>query len=183
MDTVSLPVFALDADAYYVYENALGQDFLGYDPVAITEKRITDLIQYDPMLLLSGFEGLRHRGYFSGRVRYRRRNGDLVDAEVNTFRQNLKDGRTVFVALVHPLAAVRQRSPELQQARSEHGLTGEEMRLLQLLAEGFSDEQVARLLSEREDAIDEQVRVLLEKMHATSRTEAVVLALKKHILL
>ena len=105
MDTVSLPVFALDADAYYVYENELAQDFLGYDPVAITEKRITDLIVYDPVLLLSGFEGLRQRGYFSGGVRYRHRNSSLVDADVNTFRQTLADGTTVFVALVHPLGS------------------------------------------------------------------------------
>ena len=35
----------------------------------------------------------------------------------------------------------------------------------------------------REDEIAQQVRVLLEKMHASSRTEAVVLALKKRVLL
>lgn len=181
MDPVSLPVFALDADAYYMYENELAQDLLGYDPVAITEKRITDLIEYDPVLLLSGFEGLRQRGYFSGGVRYRHRNGNLVDADVNTFRQTLTDGRTVFVSLVHPLATAHRRLPEVLQA--SHGLTGEEMRLLQLLADGFSDEQVSQLLGDQEDEIDTQVRVLLEKIHASSRTEAVVLALKKRVLL
>ena len=55
MDTVALPVFALDADAYYVYENEQAQDFLGYDPMAITEKHITDLIVYDPELLIAAF--------------------------------------------------------------------------------------------------------------------------------
>jgi len=183
MDTMSLPVFALDPDAYYVYENERALDLLGYDLEAIREKRITDLIEYDPVLLLSGFEGLRHRGYFSGGVRYRHRNGDFVDADVNTFRQTLTDGRTVFVSLVHPLAAARRKLPEVLRGSAEYGLTGEDMRLLQLLADGFSDEQVTRLSGDRQDEIDQQVRVLLQKMHASSRTEAVVLALKQHLLL
>jgi DNA-binding CsgD family transcriptional regulator len=171
------------ADAYYVYENELALDLLGYDPVAITEKRITDLIEYDPTLLPGGFEGLRQRGYFSGGVRYSHRSGSLVDADVNTFRQTIGDGRTVFVALVHPLAGVRTRVPEVLQPSADFGLTTEEMRLLQLLADGFSDEQLSQLLGDREEAIDKQVRVLLKKLHTSSRTEAVVLALKKRVLL
>jgi len=183
MHMMGLPVFALDADGYYVYENELAQDFLGYEPADIAGRHITDLIVFDPPLLMAGFDGLRRRGYFCGGVRYRHRNGSLVDADVNTFRRTCSDGTPVFVALVHPLAAVRRKPPEVLQPSSEHGFTGEEMRLLLLLAEGFSNEQVARLLSEREDMIDQQVRVLLEKMPASSRTEAVVLALKQHILL
>jgi DNA-binding CsgD family transcriptional regulator len=183
MDTVALPVFALDADAYYVYENEQAQDFLGYDPMAITEKHITDLIVYDPALLIAAFDSLKRRGYFSGSVLYRHRNSSLVEANVNTFRQTLGDGTTVFVALAHPLAAVRRRLPEVVQATATHGLTGEEMRLLQLLADGFSDEQISQLLGDHERLIREQIRLLLEKMNASSRTQAVVLALKKRVLL
>jgi PAS domain S-box-containing protein len=183
LNTMALPVFALDADGYYVYENEPARDFLGYDPTDIADRHITDLIVYDPVLLMAGFEGLKRKGYFSGGVRYRHRNGSLVDADVNTFRQTLRDGTSLFVALVHPLGAVRRKPPEVLAGNSELGLTGEEMRLLQLLAEGFSDERVVRLLGDREYAIDQQVRVLLQKMHASSRTEAVVLALRKHVLL
>jgi two-component system response regulator DegU len=89
----------------------------------------------------------------------------------------------VFVSLVHPLAAVRTRLPEVLQTTAGHGLTAEEMRLLQLMADGFSDQQVARLLGEPEDSVDQQVRALVTKMSASSRTEAVVLAFKKHVLL
>ena len=183
MKTVGVPVFALDVDAYYVYENELAQDFLGYDPEVISEKHITDLIVYEPSLLMAGFEGLKRRGYFSGRVRYKHRNGSLLEADVNTFRQTLTDGTTVFVALVHPSTGVRSKMPEVPLEDSEYRLTGEEVRLLHLLAEGLRDAEVARLLGEPEDAIGEQVRLVLEKMNASSRTHAVVLALKKRILL
>src|SRR5688572_28871036 len=158
MNTVAVPVFALDVDAYYVYENELAQDFLGYAPGVISEKHITDLIVYDPVLLMAGFQGLKRRGYFSGRVRYKHRNGSLVDADVNTFRQTLADGTTVFVALVHPSTGVRSKLPEVPLEGSEYGLAGEEVRLLQLLAEGLRDAEVARLLGEPEDAIGEQIR-------------------------
>ena len=183
MNTVTVPVFALDVDAYYVYENELAQDYLGYDPVVISEKHITDLIVYEPALLMAGFQGLKRRGYFSGRVRYKHRNGSLVDADVNTFRHTLADGTTVFVSLVHPLAGIRAKLPEVRLESSDYGLTGEEIRLLHLLAEGFPDAQVARLLGEPDDAIGEQVRLVLQKMNASSRTQAVVLALKKQVLL
>jgi PAS domain S-box-containing protein len=183
MNSVAVPVFALDVDAHYVYENELAQDFLGYDAGVISDKHLTDLVFYDPVLLMAGFQGLKRRGYFSGRVRYKHRNGSLVDADVNTFRKTLADGSTVFVSLVHPLTGVRTKLPEVPLEGSEYGLTGEEVRLLHLLAEGFPDAEVACLLGEPEDAIGEQVRLVLEKMNASSRTHAVVLALKKRILL
>jgi PAS domain S-box-containing protein len=183
MDAAPGPVFVLDEDASYIYENEPGRIFLGYEPAEIAGKTITDLIVYDPRLLIAGFADLGQKGYFSGGVCYRHRDGSLRNADVNTFSHTLNDETRVFVALVHPVPEVRRRMPEVLPPNPVYGLTGKEMRLLQLLADGFSDEQIGRLLGGREDEVDQQVRVLLEKMHATSRTEAVVLALKKGVLL
>ena len=183
MDAAPLPVFALDEDACYIYENEAGRIFLGYEPAEMAGKHITDLIVYDPGLLMAGFEDLKHKGYFSGGVRYRHRDGGLRDADVNTFGHTLTNSTSVFVALVHPVSAVRWRMPEVLPTNSTYGLTGEQMRLLQLLADGFSDPQIADFLSETRDGVSGQVRALLEKMKAPSRTQAVVLALKSRILL
>ena len=69
------------------------------------------------------------------------------------------------------------------EASVDPGLTYEEVRLLYLLADGFSNDQVARVIEDSEDAIVRLVQVLLEKMNAKSRTEAVVLAFKKRVIL
>ena len=182
MDAAPLPVFALDEDACYVYENEAGRAFLGYGPAELAGKHVTDLIAYDPALLMAAFEDLKRKGYFSGGVQYRHRDGGLRDADVNTFSHTISDGARVFVALVHPVPALR-KMPEFLSASSAYALTGEEMRLLHLLADGFSDLQIADFLTETRAAVSGQVRSLLEKMKAPSRTHAVVLAIKDRILL
>jgi PAS domain S-box-containing protein len=182
MDAAPLPVFALDEDACYIYENEAGRVFLGYEPAEIAGKHVTDLIVYDPSLLMVGFADLKHRGYFSGGVRYRHRDGELCDADVNTFAYTLTSGARVFVALVHPVLAVRWRAPEVLLGSPAYVLTGAEMRLLQLLADGFSDPQIADFLGETRDTVGGQVRALLEKMKAPSRTHAAVLAIKNRVL-
>ena len=182
MDNVAVPVFVLNADGYYVHQNQPAQDFLGYAPTAMTGKHITDLIVYDPILLMAGFEGLKRKGYFSGGVRYRHRDGRLVDANVNTFRYAPTDGTSIFITLADPLPGGRPWLPEPVQS-SGHGLTAEEMRLLMLLASGFSDAQIARLQDSDADDVELRVQELLRMLDASSRTEAVVLALKKRVLL
>jgi DNA-binding NarL/FixJ family response regulator len=57
------------------------------------------------------------------------------------------------------------------------------MRLLQLLVGGFSDAQIADFRAETRDTVGGQVRALLEKMEAPSRTHAVVLAITNRVLL
>jgi len=183
MDAAPLPVFALDEDACYIYENDAGRVFLGYEPAEIASKHITDLIVYDASSLMAGFEDLKHKGYFTGGVRYRHSDGGLRDADVNTFAHTLTDGTKIYVALVHPVSAAHWKMPEALPASSAFALTGEQMRLLQLLADGFSDTQIANFLDETPDAVSEQVRALLEEMNVPSRTHAVVLALKDRVLL
>jgi PAS domain S-box-containing protein len=183
MDAAPGPVFVLNEDASYIYENEPGRIFLGYEPAEIAGKSITDLIVYDPRLLLAGFEDLKEKGYFSGAVRYRHRDGSPRDADVNTFGHTLDDGTRVFVALAHPVPAVRWRMPEVRPASSTYGLTGEETRLLQLIADGFSDPQISQILRVTNDAIGEQVQAILKKMNVPSRTHAAVRAFKERVLL
>jgi len=183
MDEAPLPVFAVNEDGYYVYANQAAADFVGYDRTDITGKHLTDLVADDTRFVMASFAQLTHRGHISGCVRYKRRDGSLRDADVNVFRQTLADGTRVFVSLGHPLPGLGFMVPEPLQTGADYDLSDEQVRLLQLLAEGFSDAQVARLLGEAEDTIDRLVHELLEKMNASSRTEAAVLAIKKQVIL
>jgi len=183
MDRAPVPVLASNEDGYYVYENEAARRFLGYEPSEIIGKHLVDLVAYDPPLIMRTFERLKERGHLSGRVRYRHAEGNLREADVNIYGQALTDGMRVFVTLAHPLPTVSTALPGLLDTRMNYGLTEAEMRVLQLMADGFSDEPIAILLGATEEAVAQQVQGVLVKMLAASRTEAAVLALKNHVLL
>jgi PAS domain S-box-containing protein len=183
MDVVPFPVFIADEDMYYVYENQAAEHFLGYDRAAIIGKRITDLVVYDPRLTIESFEQGRRTGHISGRVRYRHRDGTMRDADVNAFSQRLSDDTTVMVSLLHPLLGLADRAPRVLAGGAGYGFTSQEMRLLQLIADGFCDESIATILDQAPGELADLVRQVLAKMKVGSRTEAAIVALKKGILL
>ena len=183
MDVVPFPVFAADEDMCYIYENQAAECFLGYGRAEIIGMRLIDLIVYDPRLTLEYFESTRRTGHSSGSVRYRHRDGSTRDADVNAFTHTLSDQTTVLVALVHPLVSLRADVPKVIRASSAYGFSREEMRLLQLIADGFSDEPIAVLLEQTQEQVAQLVKEVLTKMKASSRTEAAVLAIKNGVLL
>ena len=77
-------------------------------------------------------------------------------------------------------------SPEATFALAEH--TGQEMlspvevRVLQLVAQGHSNRQIAAALSTSEDAVKGQVKHILAKLSANDRTHAVTIAARRGIL-
>ncbi len=65
---------------------------------------------------------------------------------------------------------------------SEHGLTEREMEVLQALADGHSYKTAARALGLSIDTIRFHVRGIYGKLHVHSKSEAVLLALRKGLL-
>jgi PAS domain S-box-containing protein len=183
MDAMPFPILAANEGGYYVYENEAAGRFLGFERAELVGKQLTDLIAYDPTMITATLERLKLQGHLSGRTRYRHADGSLREADVNIFGHDLTDGTRVFVSLIHPLPGVSAEWPEVLQAGSGHELSNSEMRLLHLIAEGFSDEQMGALLGHTSDEVGLQVQGVLTKMTAASRTEAVVRALKTHIIL
>ena len=68
------------------------------------------------------------------------------------------------------------------ELRRESGLTEEEIRILQLLAEGASNRQIADDLDYSEAAIKKKVQAILEKLQATNRTQAVANAIRRGLI-
>jgi DNA-binding NarL/FixJ family response regulator len=62
---------------------------------------------------------------------------------------------------------------------SDHELTPRELELLQLLAEGHSYKTASRAMSLSIDTVRFHVRNVYEKLHVHSKSEAVILALKR----
>jgi PAS domain S-box-containing protein len=183
MDAARLPVLASNEEGYYVYANDAATRFLAYDQAQIIGKQLTDLIAYDPALIMATSERLKSRGHHSGRARYWHADGSVREADVNIFGQDLADGTRVFVSLIHPLSGISGELPKALQADSGYELNESEMRLLQLIADGFSDEQLAVLIGHTSDEVALEVQGLLTKMTDASRTEAVVRALKASVIL
>jgi DNA-binding CsgD family transcriptional regulator len=74
------------------------------------------------------------------------------------------------------------RGPNAATARNPAGLTGREMEVLMLLAEGRTNAQLARALHLSQKTVDHHVSAILEKLHARTRGEAVAAAYKLGIL-
>jgi len=183
MDSAPMPVFALDYDGLFVYENKVAEDFVGYDRSEVTGQHLRDLLIDDADSLMEDFERLKRTGHLSHSIRYQHRNGAPQDANVNNFRLTFADGTNVFVSLVHRLYGASSGVPKVQTLASDFGLTGGEMRLMYLLADDFPHASIARLLGEPADAVALQIEVLLSKMKLASRTEGAVLAIKKRLVL
>ena len=62
-------------------------------------------------------------------------------------------------------------------------LTDRELRVLNLLADGLSNPQIARLLSISRNTVKFHVSSIISKLGATSRTEAVTIGIKRGLII
>ena len=68
---------------------------------------------------------------------------------------------------------------ELAEHAAEEALSPAEVRILQLIADGNTNKEIAGQLSVTEDAVKGQVRNILAKLGANDRTHAVTIAVKR----
>ena len=76
-------------------------------------------------------------------------------------------------------------SPEIKKMLHDNPpvpkLTPRQREILGYLVKGLTNRDIATLLSIREDTVEEHVNLLLAKINATNRTEAVSIALRKQL--
>ena len=77
-------------------------------------------------------------------------------------------------------------SPEIRQQIATDPpipeLTPRQLDILSSMVRGFTNRDIARQLGIRQDGVDEHVNAILKKIGAANRTEAVAIALRKHLL-
>ena len=84
---------------------------------------------------------------------------------------------------IHPKVAhkLMRQSKQFPDERSITALTEREIEVLKLIAEGFSNEQIAQLLSVTKRTVAKHVSNILEKLRVTNRTQAALVALRQGI--
>jgi DNA-binding NarL/FixJ family response regulator len=71
---------------------------------------------------------------------------------------------------------------QLAEHAAEEGLTSLEIAVLQLIAEGKANKEIAGRVSLNEDAVKRQVSSILSKLNASDRTHAVTIGLRRGII-
>ena len=77
-------------------------------------------------------------------------------------------------------------SPEIRQQLAADPpisqLTPRQRDILAAMVRGLTDRDISKLLDIRQDGVNDHVRAILKKIGAANRTEAVAIALRKHLL-
>lgn len=82
------------------------------------------------------------------------------------------------------LDGLLQRLPDLAraQARQEHGLSEEELRVLELLAQGATNREISAALYCSERTAKRRIEAIIAKMDARNRTHAVATAIRRGLI-
>ena len=94
---------------------------------------------------------------------------------------------TILTSVVRRIAAgERYVSPEIKKLLKDSPpvpkMTTRQEEILTYMAKGLTNKDIASLLRIREDSVEEHVNLILAKLDAANRTEAVAIALQKHLL-
>jgi DNA-binding NarL/FixJ family response regulator len=104
-----------------------------------------------------------------------------VDRLLGALREAGDGGAPMSAAVARRVIALfRRLAPP--PGNAEHDLTGQELRLLGLLAEGHTYQGVAERLAISKNTVRSHVRKVYEKLHVHSRSQAVHQALRRGIL-
>ena len=92
-----------------------------------------------------------------------------------------------LVTMIRKVAAgERVLAPEVEELLQEdppvEKLTPRQEEVLESLSRGLTNKDIAKQLGISDRSVDEHVEALLQKIGASNRTEAVVIALRKHLL-
>lgn len=124
-----------------------------------------------------------------------RADGNEFPVEIAIVPIDLDDGSPIFTGHVRDMTERKRWEEELQQVREEleskvesgmdagsaYGLTFRELTVLHLVARGKADKEIAVTLGISSQTVNKHVARILNKMSASSRTEAGVRAIKDQI--
>ncbi len=107
----------------------------------------------------------------------------VFDAGIRGYLSKDKDSAELLKAIRAVGRGERYLPPEISLllAKSEHSshLTGRELEILKLVAEGRANKQIGEALSLSENTVKNHVKSILAKLNAKDRTHAVTEALKR----
>jgi PAS domain S-box-containing protein len=171
-----------DGDGYCLFANRAAESLLAYEAGQLKGMHNTDLCAADPRLIWMEYERLKREHVWTGRYPARRSDGSIIHVAAYALARAAPDGGVLCAEFIYPVSehvsTLGTPTPDLYA-----DLTTRDLSLLQLMVEGFSDDQLAVLLGIGAETVRETVHWLLLKLNASSRTEACILALKAHLVI
>ena len=109
----------------------------------------------------------------------------LQAGAVGAFMKTADDGELV-TAIRKVMRGERVISPEVRRMLNEDPpvpeLSSRQREILNAIATGLTNKEIAVTLSVRKDTVEDYLRMLFSKLGASNRTEAVAIALRKQLL-
>jgi NarL family two-component system response regulator LiaR len=132
------------------------------------------------ILALSSFQDddSVHAMIKAGAVGYILKNSSLADL-ANAIRVAFSGASVLSAEVMQVLFAPK---PGTNKPNEEFGLTERELEILAYMVKGFNNKQIAHQLVVSEPTVKFHVRNILAKLKASGRTEAVAIAVDKHLI-
>ena len=201
LEMMSEGVLVTDDEARILFTNQAFDAMFGYEPGELMNQHAAilsaDTPEVNARLLGEVQEQLAKKNTWLGEFNSVRKDGTLltISAEI---RAHEVSGKTYWIAVEEDITE-RKRRDQLEQFRSErekieedverqmvgsnpYKLTFREFTVLHQAAEGDGDKAIADRLGISSTTVSKHIGIILEKMSATSRTEACVRALREGLL-
>jgi len=194
-------IITIDDESRIIEFNPAAEAMFGYAAAEAIRKRLDGLI-VPPLLRTKHRHGMERylptgKGQALGkRMELTGMREDGTEFPVELAIVPIVMGKTtIFTGHVRDLTERKRAEEELQQAREElesrveqrlgvqgaYGLTFRELTVLHLLSSGRADKEIAATLGISAQTVNKHVQRILHKIDASSRTEAVVRAIKEGV--
>jgi DNA-binding CsgD family transcriptional regulator len=181
VDAAEVAVVVVNEEGFFVYANAQAELLLGYPVAELCQKHIFEVAAAESAWVGAEFGHLQQHDIWSGHVLLHRMAGDFVRTSVNAFSSRLPSDGAEFFALLHPTTPEGPALARLPD-QTTYQLTPRDVSLLQLIADGFADKEIANVLGTSVWTINKDVSEMLGKLGASSRTAACVMAFREGII-
>jgi PAS domain S-box-containing protein len=183
-------IVILDSNMEIMYENPAAAKIVGYKPGEFVGEDTLSIIHPDDLLKIAHrltriVQTMGDASFTQLRVKHKDGTYRIIDGVAHNLTHN-----PVIKGVVISFRDITGRSKEddewTEQASlaiaKDYLLTDREHRILILLAEGQSNSQIAELLIVSPSTVRFHITSIFSKLGVTSRTEAVSLALRRHII-
>ena len=175
-------VLVADADGRVLAANRPACSMLGWSRIDLLLLGLPDLGVALPAHAQVCHEA-DQRGLTAGTALLRHRDGRAIPVRYQVTRVDLPDA-PVYVWMAHARRSVRSSMrlhPEQARVARALRVTDRELEILQLIAEGFDNRDIAQELTVSIETVKTHVRRLLAKLKAHSRAHAVAVAWREEL--
>lgn len=181
-DNSVVPFLVVDLEGFFIYVNSAAEEVLACSLLELSGKQVFEVAFAESSQAAAEFEFLRNNGTWSGRALLQPLRGEPFRVALNAYSHGLPEGGTEHVALLHATSVDGPAIERLALPATPYGLTPREISLLQLMAEGFADKEVASILGTSVWTVNKDVGDVMRKLNVSSRTGACVEALKQRVI-